>query len=66
MEISKCINMDASILLGIANDRLRHECHNLHSLAALMEVNERQIENRLAEISFHYEERLNQFMPNLK
>lgn len=57
--------MDPNILLGIANDRLRHECPNLHSLAAMMEVEERQLENKLAEIGFHYEAQLNQFRPDL-
>ncbi|GLX77128.1 hypothetical protein tinsulaeT_04680 [Thalassotalea insulae] len=66
MEMTKCIHMDANILLGIANDRLRHECSSLHSLAAMMDVNERQLENRLAEIGFHYEQGLNQFMPDIK
>ena len=66
MEMTKCINMDANILLGIANDKLRHECQSLHSLAAMMDVEERHLENRLAEIGFHYEERLNQFRPDIK
>ncbi len=66
MDMTKCINMDAAILLGIANDRLRHECRNLHSLAALMEVKDKQLEDRLAEIGFHYEEGLNQFRPNIQ
>ncbi|WP_286232703.1 DUF4250 domain-containing protein [Thalassotalea sediminis] len=66
MKVCKYIDMDANILLGIANDRLRHECTNLHSLAALMDVKEQQLENRLAEINFHYEAGLNQFMPNIQ
>lgn len=66
MEMTKCIDMDANILLGIANDKLRHECNDLHSLAAMMDVNEQQLKNRLAEINFHYEEALNQFKPDIK
>lgn len=66
MEIDKCINMDANILLGIANDKLRHECQSLHSLAMMMDVKEHQLENRLAEIGYHYEEGLNQFRPDAK
>ncbi|NMP32727.1 DUF4250 domain-containing protein [Thalassotalea sp. M1531] len=66
MDLTKCMNMDANILLGIANDKLRHECRSLHSLAAMMDVNERQLESRLAEIGFHYEEDLNQFRPDIK
>ena len=57
--------MDPNILLGIANDKLRHECRNLHSLAAMMEVDEQQLEKKLAEIGFHYEAQLNQFRPDL-
>jgi len=66
MEMTKYINMEANILLGIANDKLRHECRSLHSLAAMMDVKEQQLENRLAEIGYHYEEGLNQFRPDIK
>lgn len=66
MEISRCVNLDPNILLGIVNDRLRHECHSLHGLAAMLDVEQQQLENRLAEISFHYEEQLNQFRPIVK
>jgi len=57
--------MDANILLGIANDRLRHECRSLHSLAALMDVKDKQLENKMADIGYHYEQGLNQFRPNI-
>jgi hypothetical protein len=66
MEMTKYINMEANILLGIANDKLRHECRSLHSLAAMMDVKEQQLQNRLAEIGYHYEEGLNQFRPDIK
>jgi len=66
MDMTRCIKMDPNILLGIANDKLRHECHSLHSLAAMMDVEEQQIENRLSEIGFHYEVELNQFKPDIK
>lgn len=66
MEMTKYINMDANILLGIANDKLRHECQSLHSLAAMMDVNEQQLEDKMAEIDYHYEEDQNQFRPVLK
>ncbi len=65
MEMTKYISMDANILLGIANDKLRHECRNLHSLAKMMDVKEQQLENRLAEIGYHYEQGLNQFRPDI-
>ena len=66
MEMSQCIHMDPNILLGIANDKLRHECRSLRSLAAMMDVEQKRLENRLAEIGFHYESELNQFKPDLK
>ncbi|MCP4991127.1 MAG: DUF4250 domain-containing protein [Colwellia sp.] len=66
MEIAKYINIGANILVGIANNRLRHECRNLHSLAAMMGVKEKQLEDRLAEIGYHYEQGLNQFRPDIK
>ncbi len=65
MEISNCINMDANILLGIVNDRLRHECQNLHNLAAMMDVEPKSLEDKLAEIGYHYQAQLNQFRPDL-
>ena len=66
MEMTRCISMDPNILLGIANDKLRHECQSLESLAAMMDVEQQQLKNRLAEIGFHYEVELNQFKPDLK
>lgn len=66
MEMTRYIEMDPNILLGIANDKLRHECESLQSLAALMDVEQLQIEHRLARIGFHYEAELNQFRPDLK
>jgi len=65
MEITNCIQMDPNILLGIANDKLRHECKNLHILSSRMDVDQHQLENKLAEIGFHYEADLNQFMPDI-
>lgn len=65
MEMSNCLNMDANILLGIANDRLRHECQSIESLAALMDVDQQQLKSKFSEIGFHYETGLNQFMPDL-
>lgn len=65
MDMTMCINMDANICLGIANDKLRHECRNLHSLALMMDVHENELENKLASIGFHYDVDLNQFMPDL-
>lgn len=61
----KSIKMDPNILLGIANEQLRHECDSLESLAAAMDVDPSKIEDRLAEIYFHYEIGLNQFKPDL-
>lgn len=66
MEITNCMQMDPNILLGIANDKLRHECKSLHHLSSRMNVEQQQLENKLAEIGFHYEADLNQFMPNIK
>lgn len=65
MDMTQCVNMDPNILLGIANDKLRHECGNLQSLAAMMDVDEERLENKLAGIGYHYEISLNQFSPDL-
>lgn len=66
MDMSKCAKMDPNILLGIANDKLRHECGNLHSLAAMMEIDENKLEDKLAGIGYHYDVNLNQFSPDLR
>ncbi|MGJ8692662.1 MAG: DUF4250 domain-containing protein [Thalassotalea sp.] len=66
MEISNCSTMDPNILLGIANDKLRHECGNLRSLASMMEIDENRLEDKLAGIGYHYDINLNQFSPDLQ
>lgn len=66
MEISRCMQMDTNILLGIVNDRLRHECQGLKNLAAMLDVEQQQLENKFAESGFHYEAGQNQFRPDHK
>ncbi|AWB67227.1 DUF4250 domain-containing protein [Saccharobesus litoralis] len=66
MDMTSCVNMDPNILLGIVNDKLRHECGNLQSLAALMDVDEDRLEDKLAGIGFHYDVGQNQFSPDLE
>lgn len=66
MDMSKCAQMDPNILLGIANDKLRHECGNLQSLASMMDMDETRLEDKLAGIGYHYEVGLNQFSPDLE
>ncbi|NTS75468.1 DUF4250 domain-containing protein [Catenovulum sp. SM1970] len=66
MDYSQSVDMDPNILLGIVNDKLRHECGNLQSLAALLDADEMMIEDKLAGIGYHYEVGLNQFSPDLE
>ncbi len=65
MDMSKCAQMDANILLGIVNDKLRHECRSLHSLASMMDIDENKLANRLSDIGYHYDENRNQFSLDL-
>ena len=66
MDIPNCATMDPNILLGIANDKLRHQCGNLHSLASMMEIDENKLEDKLAGIGYHYDVNQNQFSPDLQ
>lgn len=65
MDLRQTFELEPNILLGIINDKLRHECSDLHNLACMMEVDESQIEDKLSRIGFHYEAGLNQFSPDL-
>ncbi len=61
MDASYLLNLDASILLGIVNEKLRLECHSLEDLTLTLGCEERSLSRRLESIGYHYDAISNQF-----
>lgn len=61
MNASYMLNLDANILLGIVNEKLRLECHSLEDLALTFGFEERSLARRLESIGYHYDVISNQF-----
>ena len=53
--------LDANILLGIINEKLRLECDGLEELLAYYDMTEDQLATRLQQIGYHYDPMSNQF-----
>jgi len=56
--------MDANILLGIVNEKLRLECDSLDELLALFNFDRGQLASKLDTIGYHYDPVCNQFRAN--
>ncbi|WP_026957535.1 MULTISPECIES: DUF4250 domain-containing protein [Aliagarivorans] len=61
MDASYVLNLEASILLGIVNEKLRLECHSLEDLALTFGVEQSLLSRRLETIGYHYDVISNQF-----
>ncbi|WP_041210324.1 DUF4250 domain-containing protein [Aeromonas jandaei] len=61
MDISTLQRLDANILLGIINEKLRLECDGLEELLAYYDMSEEQLVVRLGQIGYHYDPLSNQF-----
>ncbi|MBW3760252.1 DUF4250 domain-containing protein [Aeromonas jandaei] len=61
MDISTLQRLDANILLGIINEKLRLECDGLEELLAYYDMSEEQLAVRLGQIGYHYDPLSNQF-----
>jgi len=61
MDISTLQRLDANILLGIINEKLRLECDGLEALLAYYDMSEEQLAGRLDQIGYHYDPLSNQF-----
>ncbi|MFC3914132.1 DUF4250 domain-containing protein [Pseudaeromonas sharmana] len=61
MDLSAYLRMDANILLGIVNEKLRLECGNLDELLALFNFEREQLVSKLDAIGYHYDPVCNQF-----
>ncbi len=64
MDVSTLQRLDANILLGIINEKLRLECHGLEELLAYYDMSESQLATRLQQIGYHYDPLSNQFKAN--
>ena len=61
MDLSSYLRMDANILVGIVNEKLRLECANLDELLALFNFDHDQLALKLNEIGYAYDPVCNQF-----
>lgn len=64
MDLSSYLRMDANILLGIVNEKLRLECNTLEELLATFNFDRRGLADKLDEIGYHYDPVCNQFRAN--
>lgn len=64
MDLSSYLRMDANILLGIINEKLRLECSSLDELLATFNFDRQQLAERMNEIGYHYDPVSNQFRAN--
>ncbi|QNF25612.1 DUF4250 domain-containing protein [Aeromonas hydrophila] len=55
MDVSTLQRLDANILLGIINEKLRLECDGLEELLAYYDMTEDQLATRLLQIGYHYD-----------
>ncbi|MFR9720443.1 DUF4250 domain-containing protein [Aeromonas diversa] len=61
MDASQLRHLDANILLGIVNEKLRLECDSLEELLSYYGMNEEMLSGRLQEIGYRYDPASNQF-----
>ena len=64
MDLSSYLRMDANILLGFVNEKLRLECESLDELLSMFNFDRQQLAQRMAEIGYHYDPVCNQFRAN--
>ncbi len=61
MDLSHYETMDANILLGVINEKLRLECSDLEDLSLYFGISQQGLERKLNTIDYHYDETSNQF-----
>ncbi|MBD1391372.1 DUF4250 domain-containing protein [Neiella sp. HB171785] len=61
MDLSNYNAMDPSMLLGIINMKLRHECSSVDDLADCYDIDAGGLQQRLSMIGYHYDAIHNQF-----
>nr|WP_202602147.1 MULTISPECIES: DUF4250 domain-containing protein [Photobacterium] len=53
--------MDANIVLGIVNERLRLECDTIDDLSSRYELDQEQLRQKMAALGYRYDPISNQF-----
>ncbi|GAB6262323.1 DUF4250 domain-containing protein [Photobacterium sp. CCB-ST2H9] len=61
MEIRNLLNMDANIVLGIVNERLRLECDTIEELSTRYELDQNALREKMASLGYRYDPISNQF-----
>ncbi len=64
MDLSSYQRMDANILLGIVNEKLRLECSDLSELLLRYELSKDTLAKKMYLIGYHYDPITNQFKPD--
>ncbi|KDM91802.1 DUF4250 domain-containing protein [Photobacterium galatheae] len=61
MEIRNLLNMDANIVLGIVNERLRLECDTIEELSTRYELDQNALREKMESLGYRYDPISNQF-----
>ena len=63
MEINHPEQLEAAILLGIVNEKLRLECPDRQALYYEMDMSADQLDSKLDALGYHYDAVSNQYKP---
>ncbi|USD64181.1 DUF4250 domain-containing protein [Vibrio sp. SCSIO 43136] len=61
MDLSNVTSLDAGILLGIVNEKLRLECNSLEDLVSTYEMDVDSMVGKLDSLGYQYDPLTNQF-----
>ncbi|MDG3087926.1 DUF4250 domain-containing protein [Vibrio hannami] len=61
MDLSDVTNLDSTILLGIVNEKLRHECSSFEDLVSMYEMDVENLIGKLDGLGYQYDPLTNQF-----
>lgn len=61
MDLSRCLQMDPHLLVGLVNTELRNHCDSLDDLVKTHDIDSRALIAKLADADYFYQEEQNQF-----
>ncbi|AIW18458.1 DUF4250 domain-containing protein [Vibrio coralliilyticus] len=61
MDLSNVGRLDSIILLGIVNEKLRHECNSFEELVTMYEMDVETVIGKLDVLGYQYDPLTNQF-----
>lgn len=61
MDLSNVQDLDSTILLGIVNEKLRHECSSFEELVSMYEMDVENLVGKLDVLGYQYDPLTNQF-----